>query len=121
MLVENGRHLVGRDTTKSAIRGDAEIGKVLARSRETRRKSLHVMDDAEIDPRSTWFQILQRFEERIGDIGQNRDVYPVHPAAGGLERSVGEIDRGGKIARGEARPAAKRAEAEMVAELDALR
>ncbi len=79
------------------------------------------MDDAEIDARAARLEVLQRREERVLDVGQHRNVDPVDAAAGGLDGGVGEIDGRRKIGRRKARPAAERAEAEVIAELDSLR
>jgi hypothetical protein len=118
MVGENGRQLGRRQAAEAAIGAEAERGQIFARDREALRERAHVVDGAEIDARAMRREARQRREKRIVAAVEHRQVDPVDPAAGRGDESVGERDGLAEIIGHEARPAAERAEAEVIAERD---
>jgi 2-polyprenyl-6-methoxyphenol hydroxylase-like FAD-dependent oxidoreductase len=119
----HGLEVVGENTgqfrcwhaAKAAIGADAEIRPVFACRGDALREARHIVDGAEIDPRALRLQVPQRREKGVVAAIQHRDVDPIDPAAGRFHESVGEPNRLAKVVRPEARPAAQRPEAEVVA------
>src|SRR5437868_11917118 len=64
MLVEHHRHLGWRDAAEAAIGRKPELRQEFPRQRDALLEAIHMMDDAEIDPRAARLEVFQRRKER---------------------------------------------------------
>src|SRR5262245_32350928 len=118
---QNIRQFGGRQASEPAISTQTEYRQVPARHRDPLREPRHIVDRAEVDTRRAGLEVLQRREESLVAAVEHRDVHPIHPPAGGGDATVCKFDRLPEVVGLEARPAAERAEAEVVAERDLVR
>src|SRR3954465_698667 len=92
MLLEHQRHLGRWNAAKAAIGRKPELRQEFPRQRDALLEAIHMMDDAEIDPRAARLEVFQRREERLADVRQHRNVNPVDAPARRLDDGVGKID-----------------------------
>src|ERR1700760_1294048 len=107
MLVEAGRHVSRRNAAEAAIGSEPEFRQILARQRDALLEAVHMMDNAEIDARAAWPQILQRREKGFLHSGQTGEGSPTDEASGRLDGGVGKLYGRRKIGGRETRPAAE--------------
>lgn len=118
VISQDVRKLGNGPSSEAAISAETEIGQILACRGDPLLEPRHVVNGAEIDARALRVQVLQRRQEGIVAAIEHRKVDPVHSPAGCRHNGVGELHREPEIVWLEARPPAKRAKAEVIAERD---
>src|SRR5262249_52778432 len=101
---------------EAAIGAKAEIGNVFPRGRDPPLETRHIVNGAEIDPCAARLEFLEWREEGIIAAVEHGNVNEVHAPPREGNESVRELHGLSEIGRGKARPAAKRTEAEVIAE-----
>src|SRR5215471_4192578 len=110
-----------RQAAKPAIGTQSKVGQIFAGGCDPLLEARHAVDGAKIDARAPGLELLEWCKERIVAAIEHWDVHPVDPPSGFFDAGIGELDRLPEVIGSEARPAAERAEAEVIAERDLLR